>query len=106
MGETDEQSQPHICDCGFCMHKCLQTERENDCRSPADTFSSDAKPPHRKRQGEQRRCHCGWKTGGEIVLAKDMVASNLGPVGKRRLVEAKLIVEIWNHVIAAGDHLA
>jgi hypothetical protein len=56
------------------MHKCLQAKRENDCRSPADTFSSDTKPPHRKRQGEQRRCHCGWEAGGEIVLAKDTVA--------------------------------
>ena len=46
------------------------------------------------------------KARREIVLAEDAIAERLTPVSKRRLVEAILIVEKRNDVIAALQHLA
>ena len=44
------------------------------------------------------------KSCGEIVLAKNFVAGNLRPVGKRRFIQAKIAVEIRHDEITALDH--
>src|ERR1700682_4426635 len=43
---------------------------------------------------------------GESIFAKHAVTRDLGPVGEGRLIEAILIVEMRNDVIATLDHLA
>src|SRR5438270_14084798 len=119
MRQRDEQDEPHVGDGGFRVEKCLQRQSENDRRPPANFSSTNshlrrrrspgrpkARTPSQDRQCDERRCNCGWKTRREIVLAKNLVAGGLRPIGEGGLVEANLIVEVRDNVISAFDHLA
>ena len=106
MRRRHEQRQPHVRDRGFRMHERLQAKRENDRCPPAGTFAFQAPAPSQKQDCGQRGCDGRWKARRKIVLAENAVAQRLTPVRKRRLIEAILIVEKRNDVIAALQHLA
>src|ERR1700730_15221500 len=106
MRNRHEQYQPHICDCGFSVHKRLQRKRKNDCRPPANTIPIDPRSPGENRQCNERRRDCRWKTRGEIVLAEDCKTGDLRPIGEGWFVQAKLVIEMRDDVIASLNHFA
>src|SRR5712691_3696443 len=106
MRNCHEQHQPHVCDRGFRMNESLEREREYDRRPPTDAISPDPRAPGEYRQCGERGSYGRWKTRREIVFAEDFVAGDLRPVRKGGFVEAEVIVEVRNDVIAALDHLA
>src|SRR6266404_1442085 len=106
MRKSDKQHQRHVRDGGFRMPESLERECEYDRCPPTDAISSDARAPGEDRQCGERGSDGRWKTCREIVFPKDFVARDLRPVGEGRFVEAEVIVEIRNDVIAALNHFA
>src|ERR1051325_6954409 len=106
MRGTYEQRQPHIGYRGLRMDERLQTKRENNCRTPADAFTANPQPTHRDRYREERGRHGRREARRKIVLAKDTVARRLCPVGEGRLVQARLVIEVGDDIVAALDHLS
>ena len=104
--QSHEQHKPHVGDGGFRMNECLERKREYNCCPPPDPFSSDSPAPGENYQGGECRCYDRRKPSGEIIFAKYAIASDLCPIGKRRLIESKLIIEVRNDVVAALDHFA
>ena len=88
------------------MDEGLQTKRENNCCTPANAFTANPQSAHRDRYREERGRHGRWEARCKIILAKDAVADCLRPVGEGRFVEARLIIEVGNNIVAALDHLA
>src|SRR5215471_8742273 len=115
MGGTHKQHQPHVGHCGFRMDKRLQAKREDDCRHPAcsDLRSLNVRSRSRtkpratgeERQRSERPGDSRGKTRGEIVLTEEMIACYLRPIGEGRFVEAELVVEVRNDIIASLNHL-
>ena len=106
MRQCDEQNDPHVSHGGLRVEKCLQRERENDCRPPSDSGWADARTPGKDGQRSQGCGDCRRKSGREIVLSKNLVTGDLCPIGEGRFVETEMIVEIGNDIIAALSHLA
>src|SRR5919204_258583 len=79
---------------------------ENNCRPPTDPLVCNTFPPAKDRQCGERRRDGGWKTRGKIVFAKRFKARDLHPVGEWRFVQAQVIIEMRNDVVAPLDHLA
>ena len=88
------------------MDEGLQTKRENYRCLPAHALAADAKAERGDRQCDECSSHCRREARREIVLAKDAVAHRLCPVGEGRLVQARLVIEVGNDIVAALDHLA
>src|SRR5205814_4503503 len=77
---------------------------ENYCRPPTDLLTSHPFSPAEQNQRDQRRRDCGRETRGKIIFAKDTIGRDLEPVGQRRVIETKLVVEIVDDEIVALAH--
>ena len=88
------------------MNEGLQTKAENDRRPPADAFAPQPPSPREEQNGSQRRRDPRRKPRGEIVFAEKTIARHLHPINPRRFVEAVLIIEVRDNIIAPLAHLA
>ncbi len=64
------------------------------------------RPQANKRTAVSAAAIAEGKTRREIVVAEDAVTERLKPVGEGRFVEAVIIIEVGNDVIAPLQHLA
>src|SRR6266481_6734928 len=106
MRECDEQYEPYICDGRLPVEECLQRKCKDDGGPPADPVPANARPPGKDRQGDKRSRDCRWKTCRKIIFPEQAITGSLGPIGEGRLVQAEVIVEVGNNVVAALNHLA
>ena len=106
MRECDEQYEPHICDGGLSVEECLQRKCKDDGGPPADAVPADARTPGKDRQGGKRSGDCRWKARRKIIFAEQAITGDLSPIGEGRLVQAEVIVEVGNNVVATLNHLA
>src|SRR6266850_1634392 len=106
MRERDKKNEPHVGDSSFGVDDRLDRKRKDDGGPKAGALVRNSPAPCEDRQCNERRRDDRWKTRREIILSKDFEARHLGPVGEGRFVEAILVVEIRNDVIATLDHFA
>ena len=88
------------------MDKGLQRQGKNNRCPPANFLAAYAYTPRENQQSCQRRRDRGREACREIILAKDAVAHCLRPIGEGRLVQAKVVIEVGNDIVAALNHLA
>ena len=62
--------------------------------------------PRRTKERGQGSGDRGGEARGEIVVAEEAIAERLQPVGEGRFVEAVVVVEVGDDVIAPLQHLA
>jgi hypothetical protein len=106
MRECDEQYEPHICDSGLRVEECLQRKCKDDGGPTAHAIPANARPPGKDRQGYKRGCDCRWETCRKIIFTEQAITGGLSPISEGRLVQAEVIVEVRNNVVAALNHLA
>jgi len=104
MGEREKENQPHVRDRGLAMDKGLQAERKNNGSPPARALVTDAGSPFEEQNSNEGSSNRRRQSRGEIALAKNPKTSGLAPVGKRRFIKPKLIIEIRNEIISALEH--
>ena len=88
------------------MNEGLEGKRKDNCSPPPELFSSDSPTPEQDKYGGECCSYGRRKTSGEIVLAENVIAGDLCPLGEGRLIESKLIIEVRNDVVPAFDHFA
>src|SRR5947207_4874667 len=101
-----EEDQPHVGNGSFRVNEDLKAQRENNRSPPADALAAGPASPAVKQHCRQRSCDRRRKARREIVLAEDGIARDLRPINEGRLIEAILVVEKRDNVIASLAHFA
>ena len=88
-----------------CTTVCSESEKIIAAHNP--TRSSAMRRPHAKIDNAvSAAAIADGKRAAKSFCPKTLVARDLRPIGEGRLIEAILVIEVRNDVIAALDHLA
>ena len=71
-----------------------------------DAFASQAAAPGEEQERGQRRRDSRRQPRREIVFAEKAITRDLRPINERRFVEAILVIEVRDDIIAPLPHLA